>query len=217
MSTPTQTAMPTAPAPGAAGVTRSGIVPYRLTVGQFEKMIDAGIFRDEDHVELLGGLLVDKMVKNPPHNVAVIKLGTALRDKLPAGWFVNEEKSVQLSRWSGPEPDVAVVRGLPDDYGQRNPTAKAIGLIAEVADSSYAKDRGEKWRNYAAAKIPVSWIVNLPQRRIEVSTSPSGRGKAAGYRDSRTYGADDQVPVILEGREVGWIKVSDVLPLIAKS
>ena len=195
----------------------SGIVPYRLTVGQFERMIDAGVFRDADHVELLGGLLVDKMVKNPPHNVAVIKFGAALRDKLPAGWFVNEEKPVQLSRWSGPEPDVAVVRGRPDDYGGRNPTAKAIGIIAEVADTSYTKDRWEKWRQYAAAKIPVYWIVNLPQRRIEVYTSPVGRGKAAGYKDSKIYGEDDQVPIILEGRELGRIKVGDVLPLIVKS
>ena len=29
----------------------SGVVPYRLTVRQFEKMFDAGIFRDEDHVD----------------------------------------------------------------------------------------------------------------------------------------------------------------------
>ena len=71
MLTQTQTAIPTAPPPGARPATASGVVPYRLTVRQFEKMIDAGIFRDEDHVELLGGLLVDKMVKHPPHNVAV--------------------------------------------------------------------------------------------------------------------------------------------------
>ncbi len=63
MSTQSQTAIPTAPPPGARPATASGLVPYRLTVRQFLKMIDAGIFRDEDHVELLGGLLVDKMVK----------------------------------------------------------------------------------------------------------------------------------------------------------
>ncbi len=212
MSTHTQTAMPTAPSPGAPQATRSGIVPYRLTVGQFERMIDAGVFRDEDHVELLGGLLVDKMVKKPPHNVAVGSLAAELRGLLPAGWFVNEEKSIQLSRWSSPEPDVAVIRGRLKDYGGRNPTAKAIGIIAEVADSFYAKDRGEKWRQYAAAKIPVYWIVNLPQPQIEVYMSPAGRGKAARYGDCKIYGAGDQVPVILEGRELGRIAVQDVLP-----
>ena len=38
-----------------------------------------------------------------------------------------------------------------------------------------------------------------------------GRGKSAGYRDVKTYGPDDEVPLILEGRELGRIKVSEVL------
>ena len=190
----------------------SGVVPYRLTVRQFERMIDAGVFRDADHVELLGGLLVDKMVKKPPHNVAVGSLATELRGRLPAGWFVNEEKPIQLSRWSQPEPDVAVIRGRLKDYGEKGPTAVHVGLLAEVADSSYPKDRGAKWCKYAAAKIAVYWIVNLPQRQVEVYTSPSGRGKSAAYRNVKTYGADEQVPVVVDGRELGRIAVRDILP-----
>src|SRR3982751_1784924 len=101
----------------------SGVVPYRLTVRQFLKMIDADVFRDEDHVELLDGILVDKMKKYPPHNFGVRKLATLFRGLLPAGWFVDEEKPIQLSRWSRPEPDVSVIRGQPDDYAERDPTA----------------------------------------------------------------------------------------------
>jgi Uma2 family endonuclease len=195
----------------------SGLVPYRLTVHQPLKMADAGILGDEDHVELLGGLLVEKMVKNPPHKVAVNKLAAALRGLILAGWFVNEEKSVQLSRWSHPEPDGAVIRGVPDDYSGRDPTPAEIGMVAEVADSSYPMDRGVKWRKYAAARIPIYWIVNLPRRQIEVHMAPSGRGKSAGYRDTQVYGPDDEVPVSRDGRELGRMKVSDVLPLIVKS
>jgi Uma2 family endonuclease len=217
MSIQTQTAIPTALPAGAPPATASGAVPYRLTVHQFEKMIDAGIFRDEDHVELLGGLLVDKMIKNPPHNVAVASTAAFFRGLLGPGWFVSEEKSIQLGRWSRPEPDVAVIRGQLKDYSQRNPTAAEIGIIAEVADSSYPKDRGKKWREYAAARIPVYWIVNLHQRQIEVYSAPTGRGKTARYEASQTYGQDDEVPVILEGRELGRINVRDVLPLIVKS
>ena len=211
--------MPVAPQAPSQTPTRPsrGVVPYRLTVRQFLKMADAGIFRDEDHVELLGGLLVDKMVKHPPHNVAVGKLAAVWNGILPAGWFVREEKSVRLGRWSNPEPDAAVVRGQIDDYVKRDPTVRDIGLIGEVSDTTYTKDRGAKWRKYAAARIPVYWIVNLPQRQIEVYSAPSGKGKTASYRDSKTYGQDDEVPVVLEGRELGRIKVSDVLPGIVKS
>jgi Uma2 family endonuclease len=131
---------------------------------------------------------------------------------LPGGWFVNEEKPIRLSRWSQPEPDVAVIRGRLKDYGEKGPTAVHVGLLAEVADSSYPKDRGAKWRKYAAARIAVYWIVNLPLRQIEVYTSPSGRGKSAAYQGAATYGADDEIPVSLEGRELGRIKVRAVLP-----
>ncbi len=217
MSTQIQMATSTVPTPGARPATTSGLVPYRLTVRQFLKMADARIFRDEDHVELLGGLLIDKMVKNPPHNVAVGNLAAILSDILPAGWFVREEKSVQLGRWSHPEPDDAVIRGQRNDYSKKDPTAKDIGIIAEVSDTSYAMDRGAKWHQYAAAKVPVYWIVNLPQRQIEVYTFPSGKGESATYRYSKIYGQDDEVPAILDGRELGRIKVSDVFPSIAKS
>jgi Uma2 family endonuclease len=217
MSTPTQTTIPMAPPPGALRATGSGLVPYRLTVRQFLKMIDADVFRDEDHVELLGGILVDKMKKYPPHNFGVRKLAALLRVLLPAGWFVDEEKPIQLSRWSRPEPDIAVIRGRLDDYSERDPTAAEVAIVAEVADSSYPKDRGMKSRKYAASKVPVYWIVNLPQRQVEVSSAPSGLGRAAAYQDVKIYGADDEVPLILEGQELGGLRVRDVLPLIVKS
>lgn len=211
-----QTDRPIAPTPSQRHAAGFGLVPYRLTVRQFEKMIGAGVFRDGDHVELLGGLLVDKMVKHPPHNVAVGSLAALFRELL-TGWFVNEEKPINLSTWSSPEPDIAVIRGRLREYGARNPTAAEIGIIVEVADSSYAKDRGAKWRIYATAKIPVYWIVNLPRRQIEVYSDPSGRGKSAEYRDVKIAGADDEIPLVIEGRELGRIKVRDVLPLVVKT
>jgi hypothetical protein len=64
MANQTQTTQPNALTPSSRPVASSGLVPYRISVRQFEKMIDAGTFRDEGHVELLGGLLIDKMVKN---------------------------------------------------------------------------------------------------------------------------------------------------------
>jgi hypothetical protein len=64
---------------------------------------------------------------------------------------------------------------------------------------------------YASCRILTYWIVNIPERRIEVHSSPSGRGKAAQYRDRKDYGPDARVPVIVEGREVGRIKVSVIV------
>jgi Uma2 family endonuclease len=207
----------TAPSPGMPPATASGAVPYRLTVRQFIKMIDAQVFRDEDHVELLGGLLVDKMTKNDPHDFAIDTLGAILAQALAPGWIARQEKSVVLGRFWRPEPDIAVARGPRDRYRDKAPRPVDLAALIEVADTSYSIDRGAKWRKYAAAKIATYWIVNLPLRQIEVYTAPSGRGKSAGYRDVTIHGEDDEVPLIIEGRELVRIKVRDVLPLIAKS
>jgi Uma2 family endonuclease len=189
----------------------SGLVPYRLSVRQFERMIDAGVFPEGARVELIGGLLVDKMTKNDPHDACVAQLGESLRPMLPAGWSVREEKSVVLGGRDRPEPDVAVVRGRPLDFFRRAPRPPDIGLLVEVADTTYVKDRGSKWHRYARAGTPYYWIVNLPARQVEVYSAPARVGKSATFRDVATYRITDEVPVIIEGSEVGRIPVKDLL------
>jgi Uma2 family endonuclease len=211
MATQTQTAIPAPAKPGVLKLSSSGLVPYRLTVRQFEKMIDAGIFRSEDRVELLGGLLIKRMTVNEPHAFAVFEMAERFRDLLKPAWAIREEKPTVLGRRWRPQPDIAVARGPSDRYRRRSPRAHDLGLVAEVADSTYPKDRGTNWAKYAACGIPVYWIVNIPERRIEVYSSPTGRGTAARYRDCTVYGPDQEVPVVIDGQELGRIKVSDIV------
>lgn len=202
---------PTATTQTAPRTTPSGIVPYRLTVRQFEKMIEAGIFRDKDHVELLGGILVDKMTKNDPHDFTVDFLGRTVGKIVEPAWIVRQEKSIVLGRFSRPQPDLAIVRGPSERYRLGAPRPADIASLIEVSDSSYAKDRRANWGRYAAVRIPVYWIVNIPQFQIEIFSVPMGRGRSAAYRDFTIYRGDDQVPVILEGNELGRIPVRDIL------
>ncbi|MEO6808070.1 MAG: Uma2 family endonuclease [Isosphaeraceae bacterium] len=199
MSTPTQT-------------TGSGVVPYRLSVRQFETMIDAGVFPETAHVELLGGRLVDKMTKNDPHDFAVDSFGDSLRRVLPGGWIVREEKSLRLGAYWRPEPDIVVVRGPRTLYRNRTPRAADVALLIEVADSSYAKDRGLKWRTYAAAGILVYAIVHLAARRVEVYRNPSGRGPLARYQEIEIYAEGTEVPIVIDGVKIGRLAVDDLLP-----
>jgi len=186
--------------------------PYRLSARQFLAMIDAGIFPEGAHVELLGGVLVEQMTKNNAHDFTVSRLGRLLARVLPEPWFAREEKSITLGRSWRPEPDLVVLRGPDDNYRDRSPTAKDIGFLVEVSASSAALDRGPKLRRYAAAGIPVYWIVHLSKRQVEVYRDPSGRGRSAGYRRADTFGIDAEAPVEIDGREVGRVAVRDVLP-----
>lgn len=191
--------------------TGSSLVPYRLSVRQFERMIDAGIFPDGAHVELLAGILVNKMTKNDPHDFAVGQLAENLRSLLAAGWTVREEKSVVLGKRDRPEPDIAVARGQHRDYARRAPRPADVLMLVEVADTSYAKDRGVKWSRYARAGIPVYWIVNLTTQEIEVCSTVVGVGKTAGYRDVAKFGVGGKVPVVIDGQEVGRVAVKELI------
>jgi Uma2 family endonuclease len=152
------------------------------------------------------------MTKFAPHNCTARQLGLLLRGILAAGWVISEEKSVTLGRRWRPEPDLAIIRGPNSRYRNSDPTPTDIGLLVEVADSSYPTDQGEKWRAYAAARIPIYWIVNLNRNQIEVYSDPVGRGKSASYRQAATFGTDAEVPVVIDGREVGRFAVKDTLP-----
>jgi hypothetical protein len=66
-------------------------------------------------------------------------------------------------------------------------------------------------RNYARARLPIYWIVNIPERQVEVYTQPRG-GRNPTYRQRRDYRPGESVPLVIAGQEVGSIAVEDILP-----
>jgi Uma2 family endonuclease len=184
---------------------------WRLSIDKYHAMIREGILTEDDPVELLEGLLIRKTSKNPPHTVATSLVRKALERLVQAGWHVNTHEPITCED-SEPEPDVKVVRGAPRDYLHRHPGPQDVALVVEVSDSSLAQDRGIKKRLYAAARIPIYWIVNLLERQIEVYTDPSGPAEQPDYRHRHDFGLSDSVPFVIDGRELGQLAVVDLLP-----
>jgi Uma2 family endonuclease len=181
-----------------------------FTVQQYERLAETGVLTANDRVELLEGLIVDKVTQNPPHNAAIDLGRSVLQGLLPPGWIIREQKAVRLID-SEPEPDLAVVRGPVKRYARRHPRPTDIAQAVEVADTSLADDRNRKGRIYARARIPVYWIINLVEAKVEVYTQPRG-GRVPAYRERRDYGRDDVIPLIIAGQEVGVVAVRDLLP-----
>jgi hypothetical protein len=69
----------------------------------------------------------------------------------------------------------------------------------------------DKTRIYARASIPVYWIVNLVDRRIEVYSQPSGPTDQPAYGSFQIYQPGDNVPIILDGNTVGSVAVSELI------
>ena len=184
---------------------------YRLSVAQYHAMIDAGVFTEDDPIELLEGWLVTKMPKNPAHIYSTQMIKDMLVRLLPPEWFVNSQDPFTAVD-SEPEPDAIVVRGDRRDYRTRKPSPEEISLVIEVSDSTLRQDRTLKKRLYAAWGIPVYWIINLVNNQIEVYTEPIGAGRKATYNREQVYGVEDAVPVVVDGRSLATIPAKEILP-----
>jgi Uma2 family endonuclease len=184
---------------------------WRLNLSQFHEMVQKGIISEDDPVEFLEGLLVEKMTISPAHRRATHRVQAALRSTIPQTHYVGSPSPVTLFA-SEPEPDVVVVRGSDDDYADRHPGPADVALVVEVADSSLRRDRGFKKVIYAKAGIAVYWIVNLADRQIEVYSEPHGTKDAANFRAHKDYAETELVPLVIDGQTVATIAANHLLP-----
>jgi Uma2 family endonuclease len=184
----------------------------RFSVDEYHRMIDAGVFVDDDRFELLEGWIIPKpMTRNPPHEVAIAVIQALLMRLLPAGSHLRTQSAI-TTRDSEPEPDIAVIRGEARDYLGRHPGPADLALVIEVSDSTLPEDRTLKARLYARAGIPTYWIVNVAEGQIEVHADPSGPASQPSYRERSVVGPEGDVALVIDGREVARVAARDLLP-----
>jgi Uma2 family endonuclease len=200
MSTITSTPMVPAPTPPPSEL-------YRFTVDEYERVV-AGAVHDPNKVELVDGYVVRKMAKSPEHGFTTKELLCVLDGLLPPGWTTRKEEPVRIPDYDEPEPDVAVARGSNADYRHRLPGGADTALVVEVSVSTLVLDRGKKLDAYRAGRVPIYWIVNLVDRQVEVYTSPG----PAGYAARQDFLPGQQVPVVIDGQQLGHVAVDDILP-----
>lgn len=141
---------------------------------EYDRLVELGFFQDE-RLELLKGRLVLMSPQNAPHATAVRKLNKLLVRLCGDVADVRPQSPILAGEDSEPEPDFAVVE--PSESTNHPETAL---LVVEVADSSLTRDRDVKGPIYAEAGYPEYWIVNLPERCVEIYRDPvNGRYRTA--------------------------------------
>ena len=133
-----------------------------ITVSAYHIMYENGAI--DENVELIEGVIVEKMPKKPIHSAIVDRLNELIRNFLLPHLHIRQEQPITFLR-SEPEPDISVVKGSGKDYIYSHPSKAEF--IIEVALTSLALDR-EKIDIYAQAGIPEYWIINIKQKEIEV-------------------------------------------------
>jgi Uma2 family endonuclease len=143
----------------------------RFSRAEYERLIDLGVFRPGEAIELIGGQLMVAEPQGAAHYTAIRKTARALEAAFGPWWEVRTEGPIALDEDSEPEPDVVVVAGGPDDYGRAHPSRPA--LTVEVAESNLGVDRRHKGSLYARAGLSDYWVLNLVDRVLEVFRGPA--------------------------------------------
>jgi Uma2 family endonuclease len=165
----------------------------RFTVDEYHRLIQTGILRSGEPVELIHGWIVPKMPTNPTHSSVVRRLDRWFQRNLPNTLVVSVQQPITTAD-SEPEPDLAICNGPEGLYFTSHPSPEQAVIVIEVSDSSLGYDLGEKLQLYARAKVAVYWVVDLEHKQVIVHTDPRG-GKKPTYRTRNTYAPGQSVPV----------------------
>ncbi|MBI2403524.1 MAG: Uma2 family endonuclease [Gemmatimonadetes bacterium] len=160
---------------------------HRFTVDEYQRMGAAGVFREDDRVELIDGQVVQMTPIGPEHGGCVKDLARLFYLAAGDQVILGIQDPLVLGPYAAPQPDIAVLRPRREGYRTAHPGPADVLLVIEVADTSVRYDRQTKIPLYAAAGIPEAWLVDLPARRIRVYREPG----PDGYNSVRTFGPGD--------------------------
>ncbi len=153
-----------------------------ITVSEFTQMCEAGVFREDDRLELIEGEIIEMNPIGRRHATAVRRLNNLLTRRLgEEEALVDAQNPVVLGDITEPQPDLALLRPRPDFYAE-HPRSEDILLLIEVADTSLAYDREVKVPTYARYSVPEVWIADLNGAAVEVFRLPTAEGYASVER-----------------------------------
>jgi Uma2 family endonuclease len=183
----------------------------RWTRVEYERLVELGVFRPDERLELIDGALVVSEPQGSRHAATIRRVLAALRRALGDTWQIDSQLPIALDADSEPEPDVAVVQLDPAAYRDGHPS-RAV-LIVEIAESSYRIDRDYKTSLYARAGVPDYWIIDLARDAVEVHRDPHPSSEAPlGWRYRTMVTLTPPAEIAPMAAPEAPILVADLLP-----
>lgn len=157
---------------------------YKFSVDEYHRLGEAGIFDEDDRVELLNGEIILMAPLGKRHAQTVRRLTNLLAHLFRGVALVDAQNALVLDNFSEPQPDILLLDPRIDQTGEL-PRPEDAFLVLEVADSTVRYDSQTKLAAYARAGIGEYWLVNLADNVIEVFRQPAGDRYAAHQRFQR--------------------------------
>lgn len=162
------------------------IAKHRFTVEEYHLMGEAGIFGEDDRVELVAGEIIEMTPVGWRHAQTVNNLNHLLVERAVGRYAVSVQNPLVLDEHDERLPDLTLLR---EQVKGRLPETRDALLVVEVSDSSLRYDRETKLPIYARVAVPEVWVVNLQEEQVEVYDEPG----PDGYDTVRYARGDEEV------------------------
>ena len=167
---------------------------YRLTVAEYHRLGENGIFDEDFRVELIEGDLIAMPPIGEQHASKTRQLNRLFSLQVGDTAIVDVQNPVALDVHSEPQPDMVLLKPRPDFYASAHPGPEDVLLLIEVSDSTLRYDRDIKVPLYAKAGIPEVWLLDVTGQRLEIYRRPS----LEGYREIHYPAPTESIaPVLL--------------------
>ena len=163
-----------------------------FTTDDVLKMAEAGLFGDEERIELIGGEIIEMTPVGDRHMACVNRATAFMTEAFGRTAIVSIQNALQLNIHNMPQPDVVVLKPRVDFYGAGGATPADVLFVVEVSDSTLGRDRNIKLPRYAAAGIPEVWIEDLKHDLVLVYRNPEG----SEYRTQLTLRHGDSISLL---------------------
>ncbi|HSF38215.1 MAG TPA: Uma2 family endonuclease [Thermoanaerobaculia bacterium] len=169
-----------------------------LTINEYRRMGEVGIFHEDDRVELIRGEIYELTPITNPHAACLRRLNSVFKNVEDA--ILSPQNPVALeAQGSEPLTDLALLRFQEDFYRSAHPGPGAVLLAIEVSDSSLVYDRNIKVPLYTESGILETWIVDLNGDVVLVFREPS----PGGYKEERAFRRGETIsPLAFPGLSV---------------
>ncbi len=174
-----------------APVRPSADLPRRLfTTQDVFRMVEAGVMKSDENVELIGGELVVMAAKKNDHEIFKSALNEWLVKGKADDQRVGVETTLYLAEMLFVEPDLML---YPRALKPQDVSGGDVTLLIEVSDDSLSRDLGLKAAIYADHGVRDYWVVDVEARRVIVHRDPTDER----YRSVETFAADAEVVALL--------------------
>jgi Uma2 family endonuclease len=144
-----------------------GVSLRKLTIDEYHRLGEAGIFHPEDRVELIDGLLVQMAPIGPEHQFLLEKLSDLFSEQKKGRYKVGPGRPIPIPDFTEPQPDMVLFNPNAGSR-KRHVSAGDILLVIEISDTTLRYDLGRKRLAYERAGIPEYWVIDIAAKTIRV-------------------------------------------------